>query len=309
MQKRAPQFVSAAILSFFAGTAFAAPPDTATPASKAGEECLAAPKSTTPAGGHWYYRTDRATKRKCWYLGEAGMKVKKAAAPKPAPAPQPQATDADEPSITGSTADARAELPPARADAPDRHVMPSAPPPQTPLAETASPNAAATPDSAPWPDSQPVQLADAEPDSIPGGQDAATTETIPAASTMPESLPDDPAGIQPTEPPQTAATAPMLASEPTTGPLRLFLGVLVIALGFAVIIGRLIFLYIGKRRIVRVDRRDLWARAAPDEQAPPPPAFARMSAPPVRMRTGSESAPPEDDIEALLRRVSRRATR
>jgi hypothetical protein len=32
------------------------------------DDCLTAPKSSAPESGHWYYRTDRATQRKCWYL-------------------------------------------------------------------------------------------------------------------------------------------------------------------------------------------------------------------------------------------------
>lgn len=31
-------------------------------------DCLAQPNSSAPAGNHWYYHTDRATQRKCWYL-------------------------------------------------------------------------------------------------------------------------------------------------------------------------------------------------------------------------------------------------
>lgn len=53
-------FVSALLLSTFgaspwAGTAGAA-------------DCLTAPNSAAPENSHWYYRTDRATQRKCWYL-------------------------------------------------------------------------------------------------------------------------------------------------------------------------------------------------------------------------------------------------
>ncbi len=33
------------------------------------EDCLIAPNSPAPHGSHWYYRTDRAKQRKCWYLG------------------------------------------------------------------------------------------------------------------------------------------------------------------------------------------------------------------------------------------------
>lgn len=33
------------------------------------DDCLTAPKfSAPPASGHWYYHTDRATQRQCWYL-------------------------------------------------------------------------------------------------------------------------------------------------------------------------------------------------------------------------------------------------
>ena len=31
-------------------------------------DCLAAPNSPAPPNGHWYYRTDWADQRKCWYL-------------------------------------------------------------------------------------------------------------------------------------------------------------------------------------------------------------------------------------------------
>jgi hypothetical protein len=31
-------------------------------------ECIAEPNREPPEGSHWYYRVDRATDRKCWYL-------------------------------------------------------------------------------------------------------------------------------------------------------------------------------------------------------------------------------------------------
>jgi len=37
--------------------------------------CDAAPKSTAPQGSHWYYRTNRASQRKCWYLAPEGQKT------------------------------------------------------------------------------------------------------------------------------------------------------------------------------------------------------------------------------------------
>jgi hypothetical protein len=38
-------------------------------------ECLAAPNGASPRGSHWYYRLDRTTRRKCWYLGPQGRKT------------------------------------------------------------------------------------------------------------------------------------------------------------------------------------------------------------------------------------------
>jgi hypothetical protein len=35
----------------------------------AADDCVAKPNAPAPAGQHWWYRTDRATQRKCWFLG------------------------------------------------------------------------------------------------------------------------------------------------------------------------------------------------------------------------------------------------
>ena len=40
--------------------------------ARAADDCVTAPNGDTPPGRHWYYRTDKATKRKCWYLGQHG---------------------------------------------------------------------------------------------------------------------------------------------------------------------------------------------------------------------------------------------
>jgi hypothetical protein len=37
-------------------------------------DCLAAPNAASPPGSHWYYRFDRPSRRKCWYLGAEGRK-------------------------------------------------------------------------------------------------------------------------------------------------------------------------------------------------------------------------------------------
>jgi hypothetical protein len=51
----------------------------------AADECLAAPNSPPSSGSHWYYRVERATQRKCWYIGPEGREVR-SATPKIPPA-------------------------------------------------------------------------------------------------------------------------------------------------------------------------------------------------------------------------------
>src|ERR1043166_3566310 len=43
-----------------------------------GEACLAGPNAQSPQGKHWYYRIDRATHRKCWYLGDLNRRSARA---------------------------------------------------------------------------------------------------------------------------------------------------------------------------------------------------------------------------------------
>jgi hypothetical protein len=50
---------------------------TSTGAVRASEKCLTAPNSPAPRDEHWYYRTDRATNRQCWYLGPRDATVRK----------------------------------------------------------------------------------------------------------------------------------------------------------------------------------------------------------------------------------------
>jgi hypothetical protein len=42
------------------------------------ENCLTEPNSAAPAGSHWYYRSDRANQRKCWYLRGVSESIEQA---------------------------------------------------------------------------------------------------------------------------------------------------------------------------------------------------------------------------------------
>lgn len=48
-------------------------------AVSAPEDCLSGPNRQSPEGSHWYYRVDRPTNRRCWYLGPVGEKVRSTA--------------------------------------------------------------------------------------------------------------------------------------------------------------------------------------------------------------------------------------
>jgi hypothetical protein len=80
----------------------------------AADNCLSSPKGATPSGSHWYYRIDRATKRKCWYLREESEKTDdkfaRAAPPESAPAQASPSAEAPARAETRkSFDDARAE--------------------------------------------------------------------------------------------------------------------------------------------------------------------------------------------------------
>ena len=62
------------------------------------QECRTTPGSSTPRGGHWYYRINHTDKQRCWYLSPAETRASgRAAAPLTStPAPTPQKRSAGE---------------------------------------------------------------------------------------------------------------------------------------------------------------------------------------------------------------------
>jgi hypothetical protein len=83
-------------------------------ASQAAEECMASPNAPPPQGSHWYYRTDRSTNQKCWYLGAQGAKVRATAPPEAAvrmPLPKPTVRSAEGDTAADVTAEPAASDP------------------------------------------------------------------------------------------------------------------------------------------------------------------------------------------------------
>ena len=116
MSNHSAKFASAIFATILAGTSFAAVPESG---AKTADNCLSGPKGTTPAGHHWYYRFDRATKRQCWYSRDEREKAGRATpqdlsppsktAPPSAAASNP-VPPLQSPTVSKSVADARAEL-------------------------------------------------------------------------------------------------------------------------------------------------------------------------------------------------------
>ena len=77
-------------------------------------DCLAAPGSSTPQGGHWRYRTDRATHDKCWYLADSNRTAQQATAQNASP------------TTSSITSPAMSRHSPAMASASSSQAMPAA---------------------------------------------------------------------------------------------------------------------------------------------------------------------------------------
>lgn len=254
------------------------------------DECLSGPKGATPAGAHWYYRLEKGTKRKCWYLADEVSKAKKTAAPAPATSevseedasPPAKLTpvakqDAPKKTIQKSIANARAELTSDSADDPA-------------LAETTwppMPNAAA--DSETRKDSQTVAMAQPsvteskqgsniatrwpEPTTVASADQPATapSQPVPAPALTAERLAATGATSQAPAPTSVATTsaAPQQSQKPSAAPdsdegfsIRILLSVLVGVLALAAILGPLLFKYFRPKERederTYVQRRPIW---------------------------------------------------
>lgn len=314
-------FVS--LFSIISVSAIAAPAEE--PATE--NECLSAPKATTPAGAHWYYRVEKGTKRKCWYLSDAGGKVKKPATTAATTTPSPVA-EQDTPSppnkpMRNSVANARAEL---TAGAPDedKSLAESTWPPLTPADQAAvrenNKTAAIQPAPEPataqgwsiasrWPESKTVASAEDQPAA------SAPEPAQPTPALTPDRLAAAAAAAATSAPAITPAPAAPQNNVAGTAdnenfPIRILLSVLVCALALAAIIGPMIFRYIRPRKEERApaQRRPIWDMDTSSETV-------RQDNPRMAPRERYIDPLPEprvldeavDELESLLARASRRS--
>ncbi|WP_027551437.1 hypothetical protein [Bradyrhizobium sp. Cp5.3] len=256
MGNRSARFVSTLVASIIAGAPLAAvsqsAPNTPAAAATTSDDCLASPKATAPQGQHWYYRLDRASKRKCWYTRAEGDK---AAQTSTAPNAQTATSTADaEPAAPHSVQDARAEYvaqqrgtasaaPNVAAPAPAAAIAPPAP--RQPPAASADGNNAQQQAAVTtrWPDTSMMAAA-------PAPQPAAepvTADAQPSADPGQSPAPQSPA-------PVTPATAEAPAKP--TGSFQTLLLVIGGALALAGVIGSVIYRFAGSRSRVRVQAAD-----------------------------------------------------
>lgn len=261
MGNRTAKFISALIGSIIAGAPLAAvsqnapsAPSTASTATastaNAASDCLASPKGVAPQGQHWFYRTERATKRQCWYLRAEGAK-ERANATQTAQA-MPDTPDAA-PAAPQSVQNAHAEY-----VAPQTSTAASMPAPASASTQQApgTANAAQPAVSTRWPDAAPAS---------PAPQPSPATAAVPAAaSVQPSAQP----AASPAPVPLAAADAP--AGKPT-GSLQLLLLVIGGALALAGLLASVIYRFAGGRaRVQTADRRVNWDHWQDDDDGRAP---------------------------------------
>jgi hypothetical protein len=317
MSNRTAKFVAAIFASILAGANFAA---VAEDGAKTADSCLSGPKGTVPAGGHWYYRIDRATKRHCWYIGEEKDKTA-AAAPRDAAAstaaPALAAAPATDPvppqanaSVRKSIADAHAELPSPQARA-DQDASVNAPLWTNSAAATAGMQGSqrvVAPDA----DAQPSIVTSRWPES--SGVSSSNNPQLAAADSPESAQADAMAAPQPAASPVALAAADS-SLQKQSGSTQMLLMVMAAALALAGVTASLVFRF-GRARVVQPeiwgDGRAIWDsidtdRSSPSRSSPP---FPNENVPRWRDHVARDPRAPDDPVrrvEEMLARLARSA--
>jgi hypothetical protein len=291
MLNRSAKFVPALFAAMLAGASLTAVTDLRAQTTQAqatqppADNCLAAPGSKTPPGGHWYYRIDRATKAKCWYLREKNDQASdKSSSDKPArAAPQdtPAATSAAaaEPAPPPPTtitrkavADARAEWISQQARTEQKfpaNIEPQATgavaaPPVEDDKQAAAPNVLAPTPLAEtrWPETRWPETSAVSSSNNP-------TDLRTAAADPTSGQPERPAEMQQ---PAPAPVAPAAVEPPTAKPtvsMQMLFLVMAAALALAGITVGLVMHFgrVRARAVMRRNRREIWDVAQADTRA------------------------------------------
>ena len=272
MPNRSAKFIAALFASILTGASLTSVTDSL--AQTATDNCLTAPKDKTPAGGHWYYRLERGTKRQCWYLRDENDKSARAA-PQDSPSDETETAAAEpvappaRPTVRKSVANAHAEFTAAQQRLEQEPA--TAPEPRTVGIAPAAPlqtNAAATPPDTTTPSSTvATRWPDASAMSAPTTFRTAAAEPQAAA---PAEISQAPTPVAPA--PVTLAAADSSMTKQSASMQMLFL-VMAGALTIAGITASLIFRFGGARararhREIRRDRRVIWDSIHSERSSP-----------------------------------------
>jgi hypothetical protein len=248
----------------------------------AADGCLTEPSGANPQGQHWYYRIERGTGRKCWYLRGQGEQSARADTPdalpsaKPAPRKQDLAT-------TRSIADAHAELSPRTRVADD--VAPSV----WPNSVAAAPAAPAAPaDNSAAPSQQSSRWSQA----APADSTAAPADQAPEASLMVADAQSDSDANTPQQPSVVPPPPGFAPAERKTGSIQMLLLVAGGALALAGLTGSAVY-RLGRRR-----KRNDWLRERTEwqsERNPRNPPWVE----PADLDEAHEMVPPSDLRQSL----------
>ena len=319
MSNRTAKFVSAIFASLLAGANFAAVAENAT---KPADSCLAGPKGAVPAGNHWYYRIDHATKRHCWYLGEekdkaAAATPQDAAAPTAAPvAAAAPATDPVPPqanaTVPKSIADAHAELPSPQTRGDQDAGVSVQPRSSGAAAAPAIQNSqrAVAPDAAV---AQPSIVTSRWPDSL--GVNSSNNPQIAAADPPPPATAPANARAAP-QPAPTASPVALAAADSSlqrqSGSTQLLLMVMAGALALAGVTASLVFRFARAGVVqpeIRGDRRAIWDSVNTDRSPRSSPSlFPGENVPRWRDRIEQDPRAPDDPerrVTEMLARLAR----
>lgn len=297
MSQRTAKFVSAIFASLLLGGPLVTASHGA-PAEAEAEQCLSKPKGAAPAGGHWYYRTDRATKRRCWFIGDAKEKLARAA-----PETSPPAANSDSPPDSANTqpsiANARAELPlPQTRVEPDTSVFTGQRaaaavtdvinPENDQRANASDADAQTSVVASRWPELAGINTP-ASPGPSTDNSAASAPENSVAAPAAAEAAPP-PAMAAPTAPkaapPPAVAALPLAAADASStqkpsGSVQMLLIAILGALALAGLLASVIFRLTGPRQASRrgnpVERRVNWDSVRTDRPSLPDEAHATRS--------------------------------
>jgi hypothetical protein len=302
MPSRTARFGSALFAILLAGASLTTASHSA-PAEA--EKCLTGPQGAVPQGSHWYYRIERATKRHCWYIGDAKEKVARAA-PARTPVSADPASPPKDAAAKRAIADARAEL-----SSPQTRVEPE-------IGITGQRTAAAPANAAGTDTSQRAGVSDTNiQSSVIASRWPESSGVSPSASPAPapyESAatvqPDVAAMPAPAIAPVALAAADSSAAK-QTGSIHTFLIVVIGSLALAGLIGSAIIRFGSIRRTARRDlsgdRRAIWDLARPSPTAYPGSGRPMATADISRKKTTRAADDPNRRITEMLAQLSRTA--